>query len=87
MPNVKERINTTTLRNALNNNLLEDLKNCKKIDVYTQLHIKGCAVGKDEALLNLMKQAFGGRLKVFMLIIYLDLIAATVHKRTSIAFR
>lgn len=65
LPNAKERINTTTLKNALNNDLLKNLKNCKKIDAYSQLHIKGCAVGKDEALLNLMKQAFGGRLKVF----------------------
>jgi hypothetical protein len=65
LPNVKERANATTLKNAINNNLLQSLKNCPKLDARTQLHIKGCAVGKDEALLSVMKQAFGGRIKVF----------------------
>jgi hypothetical protein len=65
LPNVKERVNATTLKNALNNNLLQTLKNSPKLDAHTQLHIKGCAVGKDEALLSMIKQAFGGRLKVF----------------------
>jgi hypothetical protein len=64
VPNVKERVNTTTLKKALYNNLLQNLKRCRKLDKYTHLEIKGCAVGKDEILLEMMKKAFGGRLEV-----------------------
>jgi hypothetical protein len=64
VPNTKERVNTTTLKKALDNNLLHNLKRCRKLDKYTHLDIKGCAVGKDEALLDMMKKAFGGRIKV-----------------------
>lgn len=64
-PNGKGRVNTTTLKNALENNILPNLKACPKIDRRTQLHIQGCGVGKDVPLLNMMRRAFGGRLRVY----------------------
>jgi hypothetical protein len=65
LPNGKERTNTITLKNALKNNLLQVMKNGSNIDEQTQLHIQGCAVGKDENLLSLMQEVFGGRLQVY----------------------
>ena len=64
VPNVKERVNATTLKRALDKNILPNLTNCRRIDRLTKLQIKGCGVGKDAPLLLAMKQVFGGRLQV-----------------------
>jgi hypothetical protein len=65
VPNGKGRVNTATLENAMENDVLPSLRWCRKIDRLTELHIQGCGVGKDVALLAAMKTAFGGRLSVF----------------------
>ena len=65
LPNGKERTKTETLTNALENNSLGEFKTIKKLDSRTQIHIKGCAVGKDKALLSAFKKVFGGRVQVF----------------------
>ncbi|MBL7814355.1 MAG: hypothetical protein JNL70_05040 [Saprospiraceae bacterium] len=64
-PNQKGRVNTVTLKTAIDNNMLPNFSWSRKIDRLTELHIQGCGVGKDEDLLNMMKKAFGGRLQVY----------------------
>jgi hypothetical protein len=64
VPNAKERVNEKTLTAALEKGVLPSLRWTRKVDKLTELHIQGCGVGKDAALLNRMKHAFGGRLQV-----------------------
>jgi hypothetical protein len=65
VPNGKGRVNMTTLKTALDGDILPKLQSCPKIDRRTQLHIQGCGVGKDEPLLKMIRRAFGGRLRVY----------------------
>jgi hypothetical protein len=62
--NTKERVNATTLKMASDKGILPSFRWTRKVDRLTELHIQGCGVGKDSALLDAMKTAFGGRLKV-----------------------
>ncbi len=62
--NPKERVNATTLKTAFDADILPNLRWTRRVDRLTELHIQGCGVGKDAALLDAMTTAFGGRLKV-----------------------
>lgn len=64
-PNQKGRVNTSTLKKAVDDGVLLSFRWSNCIDHLTELHIKGCGVGNDTDLLRSLKEAFGGRLQVY----------------------